>query len=56
MIDAFHDHLSQIYWEGFADQLLNDDPDRYQWEFNDYLSVYCTEAPVNQGFLSIKGV
>ena len=40
MLDAFHDHLSQLFWEGFADQLLKEEPDRYEWELAEFVKIY----------------
>jgi hypothetical protein len=40
MIEVFHDYLSQLFWNGFADQLKKDDPARYIWEFTEFTKIY----------------
>jgi len=45
MLDAFHDHLSQLFWEDFGDQLLKEDPERYQWEYLEFISLFSYITP-----------
>ncbi len=40
MIDAFHDFLESLYYEGYAKQLAKQDPERYNYELEEFLNNY----------------
>lgn len=33
MTELFNDYLNTIYWQGFADELFENDPNRYYEEY-----------------------
>ena len=46
MIEIFHEYLSDVYWEGMAEDLLQNDVKRYEWEDNDSVpDWFPTEDP-----------
>lgn len=40
MIEAFHDYLDSLYFEGYARQLAEQFPERYNYELNEFLNAY----------------
>ena len=40
MIEIFHEFLDQLYWIGYANQLLEHDLERYNWELVEFLKLY----------------
>lgn len=40
MIDAFIDFVNAIYWDGYAEQLAENDPAKYTFELNEFLNNY----------------
>lgn len=46
MLDAFHDYLDAIYYEGYAHELLHTNPDGYRYELEQFLRVYTMPADV----------
>ena len=40
MIEAFHDLLTDIYWEGYAEDLLRANPKKYFFELKEFLNNY----------------
>ena len=38
--ELFIQLMDQIYWVGYAIQLAQDDPEKYTWEFNEFLNTY----------------
>ena len=38
--DAFNDYLDSIYWEGYAENLINESPEAYGFELNQFLITY----------------
>ena len=37
---AFRDLQDQIWWPGFSEQLIADDPERYQREYFYFMALY----------------
>ena len=44
MLEQFIELTDQIFWEGYAEQLANDDPVRFQIELNEFLNTYQNEG------------
>jgi hypothetical protein len=40
MIQEFIEFTDQLYWEGYAEQLAKDDPQRFQMELGDFYNNY----------------
>lgn len=40
MYEQFIELTNQIFWEGYAEQLAKENPERFQFEYNDFLSTY----------------
>jgi len=40
MFDAFIDHLENIYWKGYAEQLASDNPELYNFEYDQFFANY----------------
>ncbi len=40
MYDLFIELTNQIFWEGYAEQLAKDDPERFNFEYRDFLQNY----------------
>ncbi|WP_262884803.1 hypothetical protein [Pedobacter puniceum] len=40
MTALFIEFTNQIFWEGYAEQLAENDPKRYTLELNDFLNTY----------------
>ncbi len=40
MIEVFIDLVDGIYFTGYAEQLANDDPEKFQFELNEFLNNY----------------
>lgn len=40
MIDLFHEFLDGLFWDGYAEQLAADNPERYTFELNQFLDNY----------------
>ena len=40
MIEVFIEVTNQIYWEGYAEQLSEQDPERFLIELNEFLKDY----------------
>lgn len=38
--DAFNDYLNSIYWDGYAEQLIEEAPEAYVFELNQFLITY----------------
>jgi len=41
MIELFIEFVDGIYYEGYAKQLSQDDPEKFTWEYNEFISNYC---------------
>jgi hypothetical protein len=41
MYDAFIDALNSIYWEGYAEQLAQDNPKAFNAEMNNFFDNFC---------------
>jgi len=41
MIDLFIALTDQLFWEGYAQQLAKENPEAFQFEYNDFLNNYC---------------
>ena len=41
----FRDLLDQIYWPGYADQLIEENPDAYHTEYFYFISLYDEPPP-----------
>jgi hypothetical protein len=40
MLELFIELTNQIFWEGYAQQLANENPIGFQMEFTDFLNSY----------------
>jgi hypothetical protein len=40
MYEQFIELTNQIFWEGYAEQLAQENPIRFQLELNDFLNTY----------------
>jgi hypothetical protein len=40
MYEQFIELTNQIFWEGYAEQLAQENPVRFQWELKDFLNTY----------------
>ncbi|WP_158995143.1 hypothetical protein [Mucilaginibacter sp. L196] len=40
MYEQFIELTNQIFWEGYAEQLAQENPARFQMEFNDFINTY----------------
>ena len=38
MIEMFIEFIDRIYYEGYAHHLANDDPEKFQFEFTEFLN------------------
>jgi hypothetical protein len=40
MYEQFIELMGQLYWDGYAEQLAKEDPERFWFEFNDFMDTY----------------
>ena len=40
MFEQFIELTNQIFWEGYAEQLAQDNPARFQLELSDFMNTY----------------
>jgi len=40
MIEMFIEFIDMIYYEGYARHLADDDPEKFNFEFNEFLNNY----------------
>ena len=40
MIEAFVDFVDGIYWQGYAEKLAEEDPEKFNFELNDFFENY----------------
>jgi hypothetical protein len=40
MLELFIELTNQLYWEDYAQQLANDNPAGFQFEFNEFVNSY----------------
>lgn len=40
MVEAFSDLMDSLYWEGYAEQLAEDNPQAYTFELENFLKAY----------------
>ena len=40
MYELFIELLNQIFWEGYAEQLAQDSPADFQFQFNEFANAY----------------
>ena len=40
MVELFHELMDALFWEGYACQLAEEDPERYTFELNQFLDTY----------------
>jgi hypothetical protein len=40
MVEQFIELTDQIFWEGYAEQLAQDNPEQFLVELNDFLHTY----------------
>jgi hypothetical protein len=43
MYELFIELTDQLFYEGYAEQLAQSDPQKFQFEFNDFLNTYSYE-------------
>lgn len=36
-IELFIEFVDQIYWPGYAEQLAQDDPEKFTWAYNEFV-------------------
>jgi len=41
ILEIFTDYLDHIYFEGFTENLMSDDPERFRAEFQQFKEDYC---------------
>lgn len=54
MYEQFIEFTDQIFWEGYAEQLANDDPARFMEELNDFIHIYQSRTMEDKIFLLVK--
>ena len=42
LTEIFHEYLSDVYWKGYANYLLEYDIAKYIFEFEEFLHIYST--------------
>jgi hypothetical protein len=40
MIEEFIEIINQLYWDGYAEQLVKDDPEAFTNQYNEFLNNY----------------
>ena len=50
--EAFREFMDQIYWKGYSQQLVQDDPEAYKREYYYFLALY-DEPPFSTETLPI---
>jgi len=40
MYEQFIELTNQLFWEGYAEQLAQENPARFQFELNDFMNTY----------------
>ena len=40
MIEIFVEFIDSIYWQGYAKNLAEDDPEKFSFELNEFLENY----------------
>lgn len=40
MYELFIELMNQIFWEGYAEQLADENPQAYNFEFDNFLNTY----------------
>jgi hypothetical protein len=40
MYELFIELMNQIFWEGYAEQLAQDNPAEFRFEFDEFLNAY----------------
>jgi len=40
MYELFIELTNQIFWDGYAEQLAKDNPEEFQFQFNEFLNAY----------------
>lgn len=40
MITLFIEFTDQIFWEGYAEQMAEENPQKFNHELNDFLTIY----------------
>jgi hypothetical protein len=40
LLEIFHDYLSELYWEGYPEYLLENDLAAYNFEFKQFSQIY----------------
>ena len=40
MYELFIEFMNQLFWEGYAESLAQDNPALFQYEFNEFLNDY----------------
>ena len=39
-LEIFFEWLDSLYYQGFASQLQKEEPERFQWEYENFLETY----------------
>lgn len=40
MIEAFFEFIDSIYWNGYAEQMAEENPEKFNFELNEFLNSY----------------
>ncbi len=40
MLELFIEFTDQIFWEGYAEQMADENPEKFNFELNDFLTLY----------------
>ncbi|MGB4775699.1 MAG: hypothetical protein WBP45_11030 [Daejeonella sp.] len=40
MYDIFLDFTNQLFWDGYAEQLAKENPEKFYYELKDFLKTY----------------
>ena len=38
--EPFKEYMDEIFWDGFTEEIYENDFERFQYEFNEFLSIY----------------
>lgn len=40
IVTVFIDYLDSLFYKGYAEQLAEENPTAYNWEFNEFCNIY----------------
>ena len=44
-LEVFESFIDGIYFAGYVQQIKENDPEKYSWELNEFLSLYSQRSP-----------